>query len=296
MSFIKNVINQIKKISNLDEYDTESIKGIMSISIPKYKPLEGISSPVENIEYILQRKATEYKKSRRMDLAIACLRKSNEIMPCSNFTWSAKDYLRLVEFLKLNGQFEEARQEEKKLRNDLPLIFNTNGARNLHNFKLSLESAKNMGTDLLLMSSHGLTCEECSKYQGRIYSISGRDERFPKLPDIIFKFGCFHEGCRHIFLSFVFGINTFMDGKIDPIEFSNRPFVDTRTEEQKIMWEKEQEEIAQYKTDKYNYDLIREMMPDVAPKSLNGFRRMKQIKSKNYIDLVEKVRDIGIEL
>lgn len=104
-------------ISNSNnKYDFETLEGIQSIPIPKYKPLQGMSSPVNNIEYILQRKATEHRKNGRMDLAIACLRKANEIFPHSNFAWAEKDYMRLVEYLKFDRQFDEARKEEQKIK------------------------------------------------------------------------------------------------------------------------------------------------------------------------------------
>lgn len=61
----------IKKILLKEKYDFETIEGINSIKIPNYKPLQGMSSPVNNVEYILQRKATDHKKNGRMDLAIA---------------------------------------------------------------------------------------------------------------------------------------------------------------------------------------------------------------------------------
>lgn len=93
----------------------DSIEGINNIQIPQYSSIKGMASPANNIEYILQRKATEHKKNGRMDLAIACLRKSNEIMPHSNFSWKADDYLRLVKYLEHNGQHEEARLEEIKI-------------------------------------------------------------------------------------------------------------------------------------------------------------------------------------
>ena len=92
-SFIKNIFLR-------EKYDFQTLEGINSIKIPNYKPLQGMSSPVNNVEYILQRKATEHKKNGKMDLAIACLKKANEIFPYSNFAWSEKDYMRLVEYLK----------------------------------------------------------------------------------------------------------------------------------------------------------------------------------------------------
>ena len=81
-----------------DSYDLDTIEGIEKIKVPKYPPLKGLESPVNNIEYVLQRKATEHKKNKRMDLAIACLRKSNELMDYSNFHYSEKDYIRLVKY------------------------------------------------------------------------------------------------------------------------------------------------------------------------------------------------------
>ena len=108
-SFIKNIFLR-------EKYDFQTLEGINSIKIPNYKPLQGMSSPVNNVEYILQRKATEHKKNGKMDLAIACLKKANEIFPYSNFAWSEKDYMRLVEYLKQDRQFDEARKEEQKIK------------------------------------------------------------------------------------------------------------------------------------------------------------------------------------
>lgn len=56
------------------QYDLDTVEGILSIDIPKYETNNGIAFPDKNIEYILQKKATEYKRSGRMDLAIACLK------------------------------------------------------------------------------------------------------------------------------------------------------------------------------------------------------------------------------
>ena len=52
-SFIKNFFSK-------EKYDFETLEGIQNIPIPKYKPLQGMGSPVNNIEYILQRNATEH--------------------------------------------------------------------------------------------------------------------------------------------------------------------------------------------------------------------------------------------
>lgn len=94
-------------------HDFNSVEGIRSIAIPNYESISGIASPVNNIEYILQRRATRHKKNDRIDLAIECLRKSNEIMPHSNFQYGINDYLRLCSYLESEQRFNEALTELK---------------------------------------------------------------------------------------------------------------------------------------------------------------------------------------
>ncbi len=170
-----------KEIERLEHrYDFYSIDGICAIPVPctQVNPRGSVTGTVE---YYLRIKATDHKRNKRMDLAIACLRKSNELMPYSNFTWSPDDYLRLVEYLKDNRQFEDARKEESKI-NTL--------------FSITPKKAKT-GT---------------------------------------------------------------------------------------------------YERDKQDYDLIREHLPDIAPKSFSGYRKMKSTKSKNFIKLIEKAKETGMDI
>ena len=61
--FIKKLIGSSSNI----EYDMDTLQGIEKIPIPNYKPLQVMGNPSNNIEYILQKKATEHKKNGRMD-------------------------------------------------------------------------------------------------------------------------------------------------------------------------------------------------------------------------------------
>ena len=54
------------------KYDLETIEDIQTIKIPKYHGQHYGSTPTKNIEYILQRKATEYKRNKRMDQMKSC--------------------------------------------------------------------------------------------------------------------------------------------------------------------------------------------------------------------------------
>lgn len=276
-----NVFDRILKKKKA--YDLNTAEGIESIEIPMYKPNKGIQSPVNNIEYILQRKATEHKRNGRMDLAIACLRKSNEIFLHSNFLWSVKDYMRLVEYLKQVGRFEEARIEEQKI-NDL---FQQNDLAISALEKILLD-CKSMGTDLVISPEISRACAECAKYARRIFSISGKDKRFPVLP-AYFKLGLPEHGyCFNSFYPFVlrFSEPTWKyTGNL--IEWCNRPYSDERTREQKQDFKNWIIKNKQEAIDRRNYDYLREHLLEMAPKSFSGFRRMKSQRSSNYLKLLE---------
>lgn len=247
---------------------------------------------LDHIEYILQRKATEHRKNERMDLAIACLRKSNEIMPHSDIKWAKKDYLRLVEYLKENGQYDEATQVEYELSENLPEIFCAKTSKSIV-FRKTLKECSNLGTDLVECVSHEQTCGICSKYQDRIYSISGKDKDFPKLPEIVLKYGGFHEGCRHGFYPFLKNCST-PTFKGNPIKMSNRPYIDKRSNSEKIAYNNRMKKIEIKKQAKKEYDKIRRLLPELAPKSLSGYSNMKNKNSPNFLKLTEEAEKKGI--
>ena len=80
------------------------------------------------------------------------------------------------------------------------------------------------------------------------------------------------------------------------VEYSNSPFVDNRSPEEIAEYEKNIKEAADKKRDSKEYELIKQKLPDCAPKSFGGYRRMKNSKSKNYQLLKEKCADCGIIL
>lgn len=176
-----------------EAYDFNSVDGISKIQIPKYPKLEGIQSPSNNIEYILQRKATEHKKNGRMDLAIACLRKSNEIMPYSNFSYPTKDYMRLIKYLEKDGQIDAARFEENKLRTEHPELFDQR-IGNKERINNEISKALSYGEDIVEILTNS-TCPICKKYNHKKYSISGISKKYKKIPDEFVYHGGFDEKC-----------------------------------------------------------------------------------------------------
>lgn len=93
------------------EYDLNTLDGINKIPLYKNKQQNVLWSSYETVEYKLLRKALVHRRNDRMDLAIACLQKANKLMPYSYFFWDFSDYIRLVNYLKLDNQLQEAECE-----------------------------------------------------------------------------------------------------------------------------------------------------------------------------------------
>lgn len=68
----------------------------------------------------------------------------------------------------------------------------------------AIGSALQEGTDLVEMTTMPQCCKLCGAYQGKVYSISGKDKRFPALFKTVLKNGYAlpHPNCRHEFIPF----------------------------------------------------------------------------------------------
>lgn len=96
---------------------------------------------------------------------------------------------------------------------------------------INMRNAKELGTDLVEADYFNGCCGECAKYRGRWFSISGKDKRFPKMPPE--DYGCTCQGLS--FYPVIYGISepTSCPKNVNIIKYSNRSFVDDRTEEEK---------------------------------------------------------------
>lgn len=274
--------NIFNKIIQTISPDLDNLKGINSI--PNKQPLlkSAKNGTVENtILAKLQKKATEHKRNGNMDLAIACLEKSFYIMLNSDYYWS--DYAdRYIKFLKNDRQFEKARDVEK-------IISNMESAHS-NNIPEYIISAKQLKTDLLEASYPKICDSETAKYRGRIYSISGKDKRFPALTNEV-------QNCDLDFYPFVFGISspTYCP-KNKEIEYSNRPFVDDRTSEEKREYDIILRKHLSSDCNEDEYYWLYEHLPEIAPKSLSGYCRMKNSKSKNFMKIVSEAEKLGYKI
>lgn len=165
---------------------------------------------------------------------------------------------------------------------------------NILNIFKSKSGKNNNDCDTVFVTTSNL-CPTCSMYNRRVYSLYGRDKRFPKLPAFLKQSQCptcsvYIGQCKY----FPFVKNSTDLDK--DISFSNRPFVDQRTLEQKKTW--------QDKNNQKNFDIqsniefkwIQENLPDIAPKSIGGYKRMKTSNSSNFQKLKAKAAEKGYEI
>jgi len=212
-------------------------------------------------------------------------------MPHSNFMWSKKDHMRLVEFLKKYGDFDGARREKEKI----DVLFSE--CLNASALKIAIANAKRMKTDLLESTDISIDCAECSGLCRRIFSISGKDRRFPALPYILTKNRPGHEYCVLNFYPFLPEFdkpNWKYRGNL--IQWCNRPHVDERNPLQKNVFRERVTEEEQKTLDNELYSLLCEKVPNLAPKSFGGFRRMKNLQSQNFVKLAISASELGIDL
>lgn len=294
LSFLKQSIPHLSKTSPAEKFDLTSVEGIRAI------PLSAVSKSMEfsteQIEYILQRKATQYKAEGNLDLAIECLKKANELMPLSHTIYPAKEYYRLVEYLKLARRFDEAREEKAKLDRQ----FNGNGLPvSLLQKVQERNTPPPSGPDLVEVGFVGCCCSECAKYRDRVYSYYGKDPRFPRFPQFLMD----NPGhCGLIVMPFYFEYCSFRNAKDQDlrgaalIKYSNRAFRDNRSPEEKALYETKIKETEAARIDRQSYDWLWEFMPEKCPKSYGGYRRMKNANSANFQKLQAAALKEGFDL
>lgn len=174
-------------------YDMDSLEGINAIPVPAKNYNTGDWKTSE-IYYILQRKATEHKKAGRMDLAIACLRKSNALSDYeARSPLLEKDYMRLVKYLQAAGDKAGAAEAEAAIRRRHP-EFADKRYSNLPRIQAELRRAADWKVDLVDVDSLK-GCPICAKYGNKTYSISGRSRKYPRLPSEFYQRGGFCPDC-----------------------------------------------------------------------------------------------------
>ena len=210
LGFIEQIVTSHNRKSK--QYDMETLEGIDAIPVPAKNYNTG-NDLKDAIWYILQRKATEHKRKGKLDLAIACLRKSNELSDYeSNPFLLEKDYLRLPKYIALTGDKVLAKLEEDNIYARHP-EFRDHRLANLKLIAKQIDISKKTKNDLIQVFTHG-NCTKCKKLNKKIYSLSGTSKKFPLIPPEIFIDGGHNENCNISIYLYHLGLEN--DDKSDP--------------------------------------------------------------------------------
>ncbi|WP_339271723.1 phage minor capsid protein [Paenibacillus sp. FSL K6-1330] len=140
------------------------------------------------------------------------------------------------------------------------------------------------GLDLVYVNYVGITCEYCAKYQGRVYSISGNDSRYPKLeirPP-------YHAHCVHSISAWIEEYQT--PEEIEHmIVVSNRPFTDNRTEANIRRYNEIQLDKSRKNETRKQWMRYKAVLPNDTP-NLRQFASLKARGTKKYTELQELYR------
>ncbi len=303
-------------VSDDVKYDLFNPRDLTQLSVPNYKNSSGTFPYItKDLSYILNMRA---KRTYCAELAIPLVYKTISMMIRSG--WGQKrDFDRLIVQLKGLNENKHVQYLEKELEKRLPYMSDPDYYQKL-SLKRALQNAKTIQTDLLEVPYLGCTCEECAKYQGRVYSISGKDKRFPAIPNQVFHYGGFHAGCRHSFFPIMLLDGTSISKNIydkkgvphtqkyDAIHHSNRPFIDDRTIREKEEYQNlinkrnqesagwNQEGLVMYIKRAAEYYWLQQNLPNVVPKSLGAYTRIKHSQSKKYLTIKDMAKSLMKDL
>jgi hypothetical protein len=135
------------------------------------------------------------------------------------------------------------------------------------------------GYDLVKISEHYPTCAICAQYQGRVFSISGEDGRFPHL-DIAFNDGYFniHPNCRHGVTPYIETLQTDAELRRDIEKSSN--LEDLRDNKEIALYRQSQAANRRERAGLYQYERYKATLGDDAPDTLRKFKNIKDNPEK----------------
>lgn len=157
----------------------------------------------------------------------------------------------------------------------------------------SIGRALQAGTDLVIMTTMPQCCKLCGAYQGKVYSISGKDKRFPALFKTVLKSGYAlpHPNCRHEFIPYFAEAEDPADLermiKQSRIKYDSKGrLADVRTQRDIELYQAWQAGNRQRNTEMLEYNKMREYYQakgiDAPYSTLAAFRRARRAQSENY--------------
>lgn len=277
-------------VSDGVKYNLEDINSIESIIVPsKFTEICWKNMGITGyLDYVLRMKASTLRNNKENELSIALLKKTFEIMYASPISWQEKDYRQIIVWLYEDGRFDEGDFYKDLIEKLKITSFDfSERSRQQH-----IDQIKEIGSDLVLATKETNCCPECAKYRNRVYSISGKSNIFPKIP----KYRC---SCYGLFFSYYDPEITHINFTQDIVSYSNRPYIDDRTTQERDEYSVFVNQInkdKKYIENQRMYYQLKYMIPDIAPKSFNAFMKMKNSNSTGYQKLKMVIKEKGILL
>ena len=157
----------------------------------------------------------------------------------------------------------------------------------------SIGRALQAGTDLVIMTEMPQCCQVCGAYQGKVYSISGKDKRFPALFKTVLSRGYAlpHPNCRHEFIPYFAEIEDPAD--VERMIKKSQIKYDSKGNLVDVRWQKDIQAYAAWQAgnrqrndELHEYERMREYYAakgiDAPYSTLAAFRRARRAESENY--------------
>lgn len=274
-------------------YSLKSPEDIRNISIPKFPKS---SETVFSLDYILRMCASNLRNNGYNELSVLVLSKSIELMQHSGIAWQEKDYLRIVAWLYEDHLFDLGDKFKDYIK-----------SKNFTTSHFAIEQFQNLirKSDLIAFNSYGpIYCEECALYSGRVYSVSGKNKKYPKMPQSLIDCGCYHVGCHtgaSCYYDYEWDKIFFKGNHVDPKKSTFRKYVDDRTQEDIRSYEENMEKIRKddyslYLEKKREYHYLKWLIPDIMPKSMAAYTRAKNQKNQSFIAIVNAAKEKGYNI
>lgn len=151
----------------------------------------------------------------------------------------------------------------------------------------AIQEVEDAGDDLVQMTQHHSTCPICAVYEGRVYSISGKDTRYLPLSTVFKGHMTIHPNCTHSIVPYV---RKFDDDPEQTELDSNRPMkVEPEQKASIDAYNRIQAKQATKRQIIDEWKASQAINPTKTPKSVSHFASMKNAKTKVYQELHEAV-------
>lgn len=157
----------------------------------------------------------------------------------------------------------------------------------------TLDEVTGNGRDLVQITSHFSSCPMCSVYEGRVYSISGKDKEYPKLAEVFSGgFSTIHPNCSHSVTPYIV---EFDDNAEQLKADSNKPFEIQKKDKASLdAYNKSQKIKSQRRLDRNEWEASKLANPDITPKTFSGYRAAKRTDNAKYKAIKESINKIKV--